>query len=1210
MPTAFDNQQASLVLGQVLQLQGVYPSPGDAAGDTLSPLLGVIRTVAFDYQGAEAQGQLLTINQHQMLFSVLGVQFGGDGHTTFQIPDLRGRLVAGPSNELNAGMWTGAESVTLTSGQLPSGGSPGQAVQNQQPAMGVRWIIRLHDGDGVAAGEMLAFVGGQAPAGFAFATGATLAKSEFPDLFARIGTTYGGSGLGFNLPDLSGRTIVGADTQTAVGTQVGSASFALTTPNLPAELGGSAAAIDNRAPGLAMNYYVRTTGSFTHGDGPLEVNPIGEVRAFAGTAPNGWQLANGAALPMHGNEMLYSLLGGTFGQTANTFNLPDLRGRVVVGAGPQGGHDHVVGQTLGSNSLTLGLAEMPLVAPVNTAPGSVTAEMGSGTYVFGDSVLKVADSDSATLTVKLMVGQGTLKLDEAGDLQVTGDGTGTLTLQGSVAALNGGLTGITYQANGGYRGADALTMVTTDGVLSDTDMVWIRYPNVAPVVTADQVLTAPENQIWAGQVVATDINGGLLTYSLYTGVGAPADTGLFTINALGFLQFVTAPNFEGAHAPTYSVGVVATDTAGATSPMQTVTVNVTDGNDMPTGSVTVAGAATQGAVLTATNTLADQDGINGQITYQWLAAGQAISGATGSTLTLAQAQVGKMVTVTASYTDGGGRATSVTSTATSPVANVNDAPTGAVSVSGAAQVGATLTANHTLADADGLGAVTWQWSAGGVAISGATGASLVLGADLVGKAISVAARYTDALGTSESVASTATAAVAAVAPPPIPEPPAPPPPPPPLPPPLQVIDGVSIQSAVKSNADGSVSSTIKVPVVDPLLPNGQPRVDPITVPLTGAADLLAALIPTGFSLEAEGMSGPGPLNDLLATMSREMADAMYQAELQRTLDALQSMLQQQGAVNGLAMAVTVSARDLAGAGQVQPMTLAGQASGPLTALVINGTNAPSGMPLALQHIAFATVLGPLTLTGGAGRQIVFADGANQTLNLGEDDDELHGGGGDDVVGSQGGDDTLTGDAGRDTVTGGEGADLLMGGEDADFAHGNQGADYIQGNAGADTLYGGQGDDIVLGGRDADFIWGDLGGDRLFGDLGADTLNGNLGADTLNGGDGADVLSGGQDGDRLMGDAGDDRLWGDRGADTLTGGAGADLFMISANSGADVITDFDLSSGDRLVLDAGLRGAAWTVTATASGDAAISVAGGGSVVLLGVAASAVTAAWFV
>ena len=39
MPTAFDNQQASLVLGQVLQLQGVYPSPGDTAADALSPLL-------------------------------------------------------------------------------------------------------------------------------------------------------------------------------------------------------------------------------------------------------------------------------------------------------------------------------------------------------------------------------------------------------------------------------------------------------------------------------------------------------------------------------------------------------------------------------------------------------------------------------------------------------------------------------------------------------------------------------------------------------------------------------------------------------------------------------------------------------------------------------------------------------------------------------------------------------------------------------------------------------------------------------------------------------------------------------------------------------------------------------------------------------------------------------------------------------------------
>jgi hypothetical protein len=82
----------------------------------------------------------------------------------------------------------------------------------------------------------------------------------------------------------------------------------------------------------------------------------------------------------------------------------------------------------------------------------------------------------------------------------------------------------------------------------------------------------------------------------------------------------------------------------------------------------------------------------GTITYQWKAAGLAIDGATSSTLVLAEAQVGKAITVTASYTDGHSTAEAVTSTATSAVVNVNDLPTGSVTIAGTATQGQTLTA--------------------------------------------------------------------------------------------------------------------------------------------------------------------------------------------------------------------------------------------------------------------------------------------------------------------------------------------------------------------------------------------------------------------------------------------------------------------------------------------------------------------------------------
>ncbi len=91
-----------------------------------------------------------------------------------------------------------------------------------------------------------------------------------------------------------------------------------------------------------------------------------------------------------------------------------------------------------------------------------------------------------------------------------------------------------------------------------------------------------------------------------------------------------------------------------------------DTNTVPTGSVTISGTIAQGQILTATNTLADVDGL-GTVSYQWLADGEAISGATASTFTLGQAQVGKTISVTASYTDSLGTFERVSSAATSTV---------------------------------------------------------------------------------------------------------------------------------------------------------------------------------------------------------------------------------------------------------------------------------------------------------------------------------------------------------------------------------------------------------------------------------------------------------------------------------------------------------------------------------------------------------------
>jgi microcystin-dependent protein len=92
------------------------------------PFVGEIRMFAgsFAPRGwAFCDGQLLAVSQNDALFSLLGTIYGGDGRTTFGLPDLRGRIPihAGDGPGLSPrrlGAKAGAENVTLTVNQLPS----------------------------------------------------------------------------------------------------------------------------------------------------------------------------------------------------------------------------------------------------------------------------------------------------------------------------------------------------------------------------------------------------------------------------------------------------------------------------------------------------------------------------------------------------------------------------------------------------------------------------------------------------------------------------------------------------------------------------------------------------------------------------------------------------------------------------------------------------------------------------------------------------------------------------------------------------------------------------------------------------------------------------------------------------------------------------------------------------------------------------------
>jgi microcystin-dependent protein len=85
--------------------------------------LGEVRLMSFAYapkNWALCNGQLLPINQNQALYSLLGTYYGGDGHTTFGLPDFRTRMPIGIGGQYQIGQKGGEPTHTLAMGEMPS----------------------------------------------------------------------------------------------------------------------------------------------------------------------------------------------------------------------------------------------------------------------------------------------------------------------------------------------------------------------------------------------------------------------------------------------------------------------------------------------------------------------------------------------------------------------------------------------------------------------------------------------------------------------------------------------------------------------------------------------------------------------------------------------------------------------------------------------------------------------------------------------------------------------------------------------------------------------------------------------------------------------------------------------------------------------------------------------------------------------------------
>ena len=220
-----------------------------------------------------------------------------------------------------------------------------------------------------------------------------------------------------------------------------------------------------------------------------------------------------------------------------------------------------------------------------------------------------------------------------------------------------------------------------------------------------------------------------------------------------------------------SVTVTFTDDAGNEETLTSAATAAVEAkaNTPATGLPTISGTVQVGEKLTADlSGIADEDGVtNASVSYQWLADGVDISGATKNCYTTVDADEGKVISVNVSFTDDRGHEESLTSAATAAVeARPNRPATGALVITGAARVGELLTADTSgIADDDGLDKTSfgYQWQADGADIPGATNENHTLTDSDKDKAISVTVSFTDEAGHSETLTSAATAAVEAAA---------------------------------------------------------------------------------------------------------------------------------------------------------------------------------------------------------------------------------------------------------------------------------------------------------------------------------------------------------------------------------------------------------------------------------------------------------------
>lgn len=462
-----NTQQPALVLNENIALQGIFPSFGGGGGSGMT--MAMFHTYAFGYNpggSASATGPLLPINQNQAMFSLLGTQYGGNGQTNFQLPNLIGRQLTG-TDDGSVGEQSGGPTVDFVAANYPTTvGGPAVPMNEDGPSLEARYFIALQgvfpsrEGGSTALnflGSIVKAAYSNTPGGYAACEGQLLSIAQNTALFSLIGTMYGGNGTStFALPDLRGKTLIGAGTELSSGTTyvvgevVGQNAVTITNANLPTNMGGQGVAINNIEPSVAVNFYIIPFGIFpSNGSGsPDSEQPfIGEILAFAGNFIPGDGIAcDGRLLQIADYDTLFALIGTTYGGDGQTtFGVPDLRGRSIVGLGA----NNSLGETVGNANITLTSADFGNLNYAGTdAPG---------THFGGDGNDRI-DGKGGADSITGGKGNDYLIGGAGGDAINGGDGTDTADYR-SNATVNINISLLANTASGGDADGDVLTLI-------------------------------------------------------------------------------------------------------------------------------------------------------------------------------------------------------------------------------------------------------------------------------------------------------------------------------------------------------------------------------------------------------------------------------------------------------------------------------------------------------------------------------------------------------------------------------------------------------------------------------------------------------------------------------------------------------------------------------------------------------------------------------